>query len=121
MGIPIQLFAVYQIVEKAMGTEKWSKGKRIVITSIIRVAILLATAGLGVLVPMFGLFTNLVGALCGASITYVFPPLFHFFIFYRANKLTWPYKLANSAIIALGVIGGGVTSAVTLETIIKKL
>jgi len=121
MGIPIQLFAVYQIIEKAMPLEKWGKKKSLLITSLIRVAILLGTAGLGILVPYFGLFTNLVGALCGASITYVFPPIFHLFIFYRAKKLFWPYVLANSLILFLGVFGGGLTSVETIISLVQAI
>eukprot|EP01091_Cochliopodium_minus_P006120 TRINITY_DN1599_c0_g1_i2.p1 TRINITY_DN1599_c0_g1~~TRINITY_DN1599_c0_g1_i2.p1 ORF type:complete len:274 (-),score=50.89 TRINITY_DN1599_c0_g1_i2:88-909(-) len=122
-GIPIQLYSVYQIVENSLEPKilKYNKFKRFAITSIIRIVILLVTVGLAIVVPLFGLFTNLIGSLCTTAITYVFPPLFHMLIFRRAGKLHVKYIVASVIIMAIGIGGGGVSSVITLKQIIQKL
>ena len=122
-GIPVQLYSVYQIIENSLEPklQKYSRFTSLLITSVIRILILLGTVGLAIVVPLFGLFTNLIGSLCTTVITFVLPPIFHMKIYHRYHKLTYHYIIASAIIMAIGIGGGGVSSVITLKKIISEL
>jgi solute carrier family 36 (proton-coupled amino acid transporter) len=122
-GIPVQLYSVYQIVENSLAPklQRYNKFTYLVITSIIRIIILLGTVGLAIVVPLFGLFTNLIGALCTTAVTFILPPIFHMRIYHRYHKLSYHYIIISVIIMTIGIGGGGVSSVVTLKKIISQL
>ena len=100
---PIQLFPVTSVVEELVLRGRENKSTYWLEQNAIRAFEVICIAGVAVAIPLFGLFSSLMGAFSVSAVVFILPTLFYLKIFWSSIP-TWD-KALNLTIFVVGVIG----------------
>jgi len=108
---PVMLFPMYQVTESKFrclrdSTKCW---RRIA----FRTVLVVLTGVIGMQIPHFGLFLGIIGSVACSLLAFVLPAFFHL----KRPDRTEASRLEDAkdvALIAFGVVGGGISFIVTL-------
>lgn len=117
MTFPVQLFPVIGIIEEKewIYLDKWYLSRTLQ-QNIMRVLLALAATGIALAIPHFGLFIGLIGSFGSSMLAFILPTCFHTKLFW--DDMGWIAKTRNFLIIAFGVLGGVLGTALTLKKLI---
>ncbi|XP_067663949.1 uncharacterized protein [Haliotis asinina] len=97
---PVMMFPVMKILERYTITDadkNYWKG------NILRACMVLCTGIVVMMIPNFANLMALVGASCCTLLAFILPGVFHLKIF--SQSLSWPQKVTDFSLIAIGIIG----------------
>ena len=84
--------------------------------NLFRIALVAFTALIAVVTPHFGLFVNLIGSVACAALAFVLPIMFHARL--HSSSMSQRDKVLAGSIIAFGIVGGGISFAMTVAEFI---
>lgn len=117
---PIQMFPVFQILERANWYKRWQYLCKWRLgwtkTYLMRTVCAILTLLIAISIPKFGLFVNLIGAMAGTILAFIMP----IYIYNKAfeNEMTKKLYFWHSALVAFGVSVGMVASTISLYELI---
>jgi len=114
---PLQISPVVNLIENAITNpeDRFYELKR----TLIRICLVLVTVGLAVVVPLFDLVTNLVGAFSNTFAGFILPVAFHIKLFY--HKMHWTQFVFDILVLLFGTIGGGTATVLTVIKIVDTI
>ncbi|KRX49821.1 Proton-coupled amino acid transporter 4 [Trichinella murrelli] len=113
LSFPLQFYSPMEVISAILKRRIKSSKKYLFAEYICRFALVLLTFMLAALVPRLGLFISLVGALTGATLAFLFPPIIDILTEYSPDRNTGWLITKNLLIILFGMSGliaGTVTS-----------
>ena len=116
MSLPLKLYPAFNVLEQALPYHRCGAKKKWLLVLLERALVLCFMAVVAILVPSFGLFASLIGAIFGTTMIYVLPALYHFVLFKRERRLSFWTGVADVLVMLAGVVGG---VTITIGSIIK--
>ncbi|KAL1226728.1 Neutral amino acid uniporter [Trichinella spiralis] len=113
LSFPLQFYSPMEVISAILKRRIKSSKKYLFAEYICRFALVLLTFMLAALVPRLGLFISLVGALTGATLAFLFPPIIDILTEYSPDRNPGWLITKNLLIILFGMSGliaGTVTS-----------
>ncbi|KAI8577327.1 hypothetical protein K450DRAFT_282713 [Umbelopsis ramanniana AG] len=122
LAIPIYLFSFTMEIERMLGitqaNERFSKLTWLTFRTILRIAELCFCATIAIIIPFFGDFMALLGALASGFLLLVFPCLFYVKLFGLA-RIGWVNFVACICICIIGVLCAAIGTVDAITALVK--
>ncbi|KNC46617.1 amino Acid/Auxin Permease family [Thecamonas trahens ATCC 50062] len=116
---PIQLFPVTCVMEEALLSSRKLRPTYWLEQNALRAVEVIIISGVAIAIPLFGLFSSLMGAFSVSAVVFILPTLFYLKLFW-AELTTWD-KILNGSIFVLGAVGSVVATVFDVAEIANAL